>query len=292
MVSGNLSALLSHPQLWRARHGLPSSPAGEPLSTGFSELDTRLAEKGWPRTGLVELLCLEPGMGELRLLAPALCALSRTSPRWIVWIDPPHIPYAPALARLGFALDRLLLIRPDAHSDALWSAEQALRSGACSAVLSWLDQQGRLKTQDVRRLKLAARQGRSLAVLFRPESARLHASMADLRMTLSNGPAADHLRITLLKHRGGWPAEPFTLALASVPELAVRRRGRTELLDTLAQWRSSRCMPVIPPAPEDTLPVADPGPIPRRRHTLHSTHSSARNIAPERSRTRFPLLAS
>jgi hypothetical protein len=92
----------------------------------------------------------------------------RRSP-WLVWIAPPHEPYAPALAQQGIDLNRLLVVRPPSAMEALWAAEQALSSGVCAAVLLWLK-----GTDDrwLRRLKLAAEAGGALGVLFRPERHR------------------------------------------------------------------------------------------------------------------------
>ncbi len=62
-----------HPALWRA-DGLGRAPtAGWP--TGFAALDAELPGGGWPVGALTELLLPHPGVGEWRLLAPALAAL-------------------------------------------------------------------------------------------------------------------------------------------------------------------------------------------------------------------------
>src|SRR5262245_30517267 len=109
-----VQSLLSHPDLWRADHIEPST---QTVSTGYPTLDALLADRGWPKAGLVELLSAQAGIGELRLLSPALAALSTQEQRWQVWIDPPHIPYAPALAELGIDLGKELLVRPQTHAD-------------------------------------------------------------------------------------------------------------------------------------------------------------------------------
>jgi hypothetical protein len=80
---------------------------------------------------------------------------------WLAWISPPYQPYAPALAACGIDVERVLVVRAES---ALWAMEQALKSGACSAVLGWAAACG---LQALRRLQLAAEQSRCLAVLFR-----------------------------------------------------------------------------------------------------------------------------
>jgi hypothetical protein len=90
--------------------------------------------------------------------------------------------------------------------------EQALKSGTCSALLGWLDPR-HVTPQVLRRLQLAARSGGTLAFLFRPEAAAQEASPAELRLRLEAGENAQEVRLHVLKRRGGWPLEPFELAL-------------------------------------------------------------------------------
>ena len=135
--------------------------------------------------GLVEILTPQPGVGELYLLLPALAALSRLLPaRWCTWVSPPHEPFAPALAAHGVALDRMLIVRTHLP---LWAHEQALRSGACEVALAWLP---RASPRAVRRLQLAAEQGRALGVLYRSQKFASEASPAMLRVLLEPMVAA------------------------------------------------------------------------------------------------------
>jgi protein ImuA len=57
------------------------APAGRTqqavLASGHAALDAQLPGGGWPVGALTELLLPHPGVGELRLLAPALAALQR-----------------------------------------------------------------------------------------------------------------------------------------------------------------------------------------------------------------------
>lgn len=200
-MSGPLEQLLRHPALWRGGGG---GDAPATVTTGFRRLDERLPGHGWPLATLVELLVPSPGVGELRLLIPALRARSVArpdAPRWIAWLAPPHLPYAPALADAGLEPSRTLVVRPRAGLDVLWAMEQALRSGACTAVLGWTGAAG---DQALRRLVLAAGEGQSLGFLFRPACYRHESSPAALRLLLT---ARDNgLDIEILKSRGGMPA--------------------------------------------------------------------------------------
>jgi hypothetical protein len=141
------------------------------------------------------------GIGEISLLVPALRhLLSLGGRRTIAWLNPPHIPYAPALERHGLDPARVMVVAPLARRETLWAMEQALRSGACAAVLGWVEHAG---TPSLRRLKLAAAEGHCLGVLFRSLQQRPQASPAHLRLELR---AADgECVVELLKVQGGIP---------------------------------------------------------------------------------------
>ncbi len=201
-----LAQLLAHPSVWRGR----SRAAIETLPTGYAALDAGLPGGGWPRAGLIEILTAQPGVGELYLLLPAIAAMSRNTPaRWCTWISPPHEPFAPALEAHGVALERMLVVRTHLP---LWAHEQALRSGACELAMAWMQ---RAAPRAIRRLQLAAEQGRTLGVLHRSLRFAEEASAAMLRVVLE--PMRDEkrhgARVTLLKSRGG-SREPIDLTWA------------------------------------------------------------------------------
>jgi protein ImuA len=185
-----LARLLEHPALWRGR----SAARLAVLPSGFTVLDERLPGQGWPRSGLIEILTARFGSGELYLLLPLLAAVTRAAgARWCVWVAPPLMPFAPALAAAGVALERVAVVggaRP------LWAFEQVLRSGACDVALAWARAP---RARELRRLQLAAERGRTLGVLFRPRSAVREASPAVLRLGLV--PCATGARVTVLKGR-------------------------------------------------------------------------------------------
>jgi cell division inhibitor SulA/protein ImuA len=151
---------------------------------------------------VTEIFVERYGIGELSLLMPALTLLSRESTkRWIVWIAPPFIPYAPALLRYGVDLDRVLLVHPgDVKKDALWAVEQVLRSGSSVAVLAWLAD---ATSTDLRRLQLAAEEHACWTVLFRAAATLQQSSPAALRLKLSR--TAEKVRVDIVKCRGRRP---------------------------------------------------------------------------------------
>jgi hypothetical protein len=201
-----LQELLAHPSVWRGR----SRAAVPTLPTGFAALDAALPGGGWPRHGLIEILTPHAGVGELYLLLPALAALSRLTPaRWCTWVSPPHEPFAPALEAHGVALERMLIVKTHLP---LWAHEQALRSGACSLAMAWLP---RVSPRAIRRLQLAAEQGRTLGVLYRSQRFASEASPAMLRLVLEPLMDGRHgARVSLIKSRGG-SREPIPLEWAA-----------------------------------------------------------------------------
>src|SRR5262245_18043580 len=165
-------------------------------ASGASALDAVLPGGGWQSGTIVELMPAQVGIGELRLLMPALASITR-SERHVALISPPFIPYAPALTQHGVALERLLLINAQLPQDILWSFEQTLGCGSFGAVVGWPAQ---LRDRDVRRLQLAAEAGRSTGFVYRTPAAAIDASPAAVRLKLRSENGA--LRIDVVKCRG------------------------------------------------------------------------------------------
>jgi cell division inhibitor SulA len=197
-----LDLLHQRPDLWRGS-AIPAEVTRGTL-TGFTGLDGLLPWRGWPPGALVEILDDHPG-GGLALVQPALAALSRGS-RWLLLVNPPFVPYAPALAAAGVDLSRLAVV--ETAGETAWATEQALRSGACAAVLAW---GGRWPALALRRLQLAARTGDALALLFRPEATAREHSPAVLRLRVRPAPAGTTVEV--LKQRGGRPGATIVLPL-------------------------------------------------------------------------------
>jgi hypothetical protein len=201
-----LADILADARVWRLKDA-SAAPTRPVWSTGCSSLDARLPGGGWPTASLIEVLLDDIGLGEVQLFLPALVECQRRVSEggggeapWLVWIAPPHEPYAPALAQQGIELERFLVVQPAGATEALWAAEQALGSGVCAAVFLWLK-----GTDDrwLRRLKLAAEAGGALGVLFRPERHRFESSPASLRLLMTQGE--HEARLDLLKVQGGRP---------------------------------------------------------------------------------------
>jgi hypothetical protein len=212
-----LVRLLSHPAIWRG-----GDCAHEPacVATGFAELDAALPGGGWPRAALTELLLEREGIGELRLTLPALAQLQAEG-RSIVWIAPPYRPYAPALTAAGLDLARLVIVRGTSRSEALWAYEQALRAPECGAAFGWIPAHD---DRALRRLQVAAREGRTWGVLWRRPGERATAAAAPLRLALA--PSQGRLAVRVLKRRGAELPRPIMLDLARAPGAPLYPGGR------------------------------------------------------------------
>ena len=180
------------------QYGQRQRDARSALPSGFAELDAHLPGGGWPSGAVAELMSDAIGIGELGLVLPALSSLARAG-RYIAWIAPPYMPYAPALVQRGLPLERMLLIRTSTLQQSLWATEQALRCPAVGAVLSW---PAYIIDRSVRRLQLAAEAGGSVGFLYRPPAAAREPSPAALRLRL-HADEDSSLIVEIQKSRGG-----------------------------------------------------------------------------------------
>lgn len=190
----SLDALLQQRRVWKGGADITVAPA---QPTGHAQLDAMLPGGGWPEAALSELLLAHPGSGELQLLWPTLARLTRARER-VVLVAPPFIPFAPAWLQAGVDLRWLVLVQAS-EKEALWAAEQCLRSGSCAAVLCWPQ---RINDRGLRRLQLAAATGESLGFACRSLREADNPSPAALRLALDAWPR----QVRVLKSRGAMPA--------------------------------------------------------------------------------------
>ncbi|HEX6141897.1 MAG TPA: hypothetical protein VFZ01_04210 [Geminicoccaceae bacterium] len=119
---------------------------------------------GLVRSGVHELC--GPEDATLGLGAALLGRFAAHGP--VVWIRTQGDLYAPGLAGLGLAPERLIVVRTRARDARLWALEEVLRSSAVSAGMVEID---RLSLTQGRRLQLAAEAGGTAGLLLRPEAA-------------------------------------------------------------------------------------------------------------------------
>lgn len=228
-----------HPALWRAQQWARARSAVS--STGFAALDAQLPGGGWPHQALTECLLPHPGVGEMRLLAPVMAALTQQG-RTVMWVGPPASPCAWGLQQLGVDVQAVVVVRGRdeardevrhvkrrpllASADVLWALEQALRSGHVGAVVAWLPDT--LRAETMRRLQLAAQAHEGWAVIIRSMAVRSKPSPVPLRMIMR--PAgADSVWVQVIKRRGPTHAQPVQLNLPPVvPALAARAAATLE----------------------------------------------------------------
>jgi protein ImuA len=205
-----------HPSLWRG-HQLARG-VGRVVPTGHDNLSVELPGGGWPIGALVELLSQQPGIGEVRLLQPALSAVAE---RPIALVKPPLIPDTIGLSYVGLPVKKLLRLEPQTTSDALWTTEQILKANSCGAVLVW---QEHMRADSLRRLSLHALTADVLFFLLRPLSTQRDASPATLCLVLR--PADEGINIEIVKRKGPIEIEPFDVRLKVSPVL-LSKRGRS-----------------------------------------------------------------
>lgn len=177
--------------------------------------------------------------------ALALALIARRQPdqhRPALWITGPSVahelgrPYGPGLRCLGLDPAALILAEPARRSDALWVAEEALRSGALAAVAGILDVPGE---REARRLVLAARSSTTPCLLLTTHSRpgiqaahtrwRIAAGRSPPHPLLAEAPGAACWRVALERCREGpgsgeWRVElcDATHAFRLVPRVADR----------------------------------------------------------------------
>jgi len=173
------------------------------MSTGFPELDQCLEGGGWPVGVLTELRLGRTGIGEMRLLMPLLASLSRKA--YVLWVAPPYKPYAPALVAQRMVLDRLILVYPRTHKEALWAVSQGLLSPSVGAVVSWFSN---IQEGEFRALQRRASEGGHWSFCFLPETLAPRPS----RLRLALQPIQEGLRI-VLSRKAKRPPTPVVIAL-------------------------------------------------------------------------------
>ncbi|HAS6348481.1 translesion DNA synthesis-associated protein ImuA [Vibrio sp. IRLE0018] len=162
-------------------------------SSGLTDLDT-LLEGGFPRHGVVEIESLL-GIGELRLLSPFLASQQHT----VALIQPPAMINAAFWRNVGLSLADSLILSPSTKKEALWSAEQCLKSGVCQTALLWQDV---IEIHQVKRLQVACERGGSLLFMFRESS---HARLSlPISLSLQLTPSEQGICVKVRKRKGGW----------------------------------------------------------------------------------------
>ena len=237
-MSSILQSLQTNHLIWQA-NSLNQDPNNS-VTSGFAELDGKL-NGGWPDKGIIELQCSPIGIGEVRLLLPALRQLSlskaqgeglgesreknQTKPQakleesLYIWVAPPGRLNGQVLVEAGLPLANTLVVSGISAKEAFWLSEKSLRSGCCAAVVLWCDE---LEPNQAKRLQLAAKEGNSLGFVIRPPSKVSQSLPVSVRMVVA--PHVQGLQVNISKRLGANPVSPFTVDMSQYwPVLAKVR---------------------------------------------------------------------
>ena len=192
-TSAILNQLLGRGDVWVGR--AKQAVARNTLSSGIELLDTLLVG-GWPLGSLVEI-CLQGTTGaEWILLSKSLAAQGA---RPIFLLNPPMIPFGPALVGMGIDLNRVFVIRTDSKASFVNAFVELGRASQCGALLAWQPKES-LTYTELRKFLLACSEGNGLYSLFRPASAQRESSPANLRVAMS--VIGSDLKLSIFKQRG------------------------------------------------------------------------------------------
>jgi protein ImuA len=213
-------------------------PAQRPPPVGLTpELDAGLPDGGLSRGALHEVLATDLGA------ATAFCAVAMgRSAGEVVWIGARDDLYAPGLAELGLATERLIFVQASGK-DVLWAAEQGLR---CKAVAGVVLTVKALDLTTSRRLQLAAEEGGGLGIALCADTPRPPTTSSLTRWRVAAAPSDEderpRWRLDLLRARNGRTGEWWmtlnhdrSLTIGPVQEIAD-----TPADDEAERWLASK----------------------------------------------------
>ena len=249
--------------VWRA--GELGGLSLQTVATGYPSLDHVLPGKGWPQGAMTEVLQPQAGLHEWGLVAPALAAVQDASNgvkgQMLVLIDPPHLPFGPALGAQRLDMPRMLCVRGVAGNapSLLWATREALQCADVAAVLAWLPD---ARSAHLRRLQIAAHAHNKLLFVFRPLRAQHESSPAPLRLLLEGAlenkqaDEAGNLLVNVLKRRG--PPLVLPVLLATRPArlaalLAASRERVRRRRESPVRLSSVSALPASPGSPLHAL---------------------------------------
>jgi len=210
--------------IWQASQKI--SRSDNIIASGYASLDKKL-NGGWPAWGVVEITPKHLGIGELRLIIPALEYLNRHN-KLQAWVNPPARITPQNLGTTD--LSQTIIATPRKSKDHYWAAEQFLNSACCSSLVFWTDQ---LSPTQAKRLQLAAKNSRTLAFIIRTSWHDEQSLALSLRMKLQ--ACHEGLNIDIFKRQHAWPIEPFILSLkTNWPQLFVQSKRAKRVSQNLS----------------------------------------------------------
>lgn len=189
----SLDQLLGRGDIWvgRAKRAVTRST----VSSGDKSLDNLLLG-GWPLGSLLEI-CQQSMTGAEWILLSASLVAQGTRP--IFLLNPPMIPFGPALVEMGIDLNRVYVVRSDNKTSFVNAFVELARASQCCALLAWQPKES-LTYTELRKFLLACAEGDGLYSLFRPASAQKESSPATLRLMVS--VHRFDIKLSIFKQRG------------------------------------------------------------------------------------------
>jgi hypothetical protein len=248
---GKLHALDASSRVAR-RHAVDDRSA---FRTGLEAFDA-LPPGGVLTRGAVHELLHAPGHPTSMFPAAwlAKCAAGQHA---VIWSDPDHELYPPALTALGIPLERVFLLHPASEADQIWALAECLRCRGVAAVVAALPPRQRWPRVQARRLQLAAEQGGGVGLLMRStsRSSGEHAAVTRWLVKSESGERnVQRWRIQLIFGHGGQVGQ--SVILEHHRDHAAATTAGKPLLPHLAAHP-------VPPAAE----LADRSPTAREKPT-------------------------
>jgi protein ImuA len=231
--------------------------------SGHGALDAELPGGGWPTRAISELLQVQPGQAEWRLLLPTLLQVVAAGGH-VLLVAPPFVPHLPGLAQQGLPPDKVIRLDARTPQERLWVTEQALLTDGLWAVVSWLPQ---ARPEQIRRLQACAASHQGPAFLLRPARAAHEPSAAPLRLQLSLGPCPHPIRVDILKRRGPLRDSPIWLSTWSPALHSVLPPLPHSTADTASAPHHASL-----DRPAARAPLGDEAPV--RRSPRHKRHAA------------------
>jgi protein ImuA len=205
----------------RALESAAGEEGREYLPFGIEAIDSRLAGEGLAVGALHEAAGDRPGLPDEAAATLFLASIAARREGQVLWALARRELFAPALAAVGLAPDRLLYAECGRDEDVLAVMEEGLRHGGLAAVVGEV---GRAAMPATRRLQLSAEEGATPALMlrrWRKEDPLAEPSAAVTRWRLACAPSSPlpvpgvgrpRWRLALARQRGG---EPFQLLMES-----------------------------------------------------------------------------
>jgi recombination protein RecA len=244
MCSGMSLASLAIPLMPRKLLSMASSPeearSPKALPIGWGKLDEALPDAGLPRGAVVELAA-PYGLARASSIALAACASAQaeaqlrggveTAGAWCAWLDPSLTLFAPAVARAGVDLERLLIVQPPLEDVARVAVKVASSGVFAVVVVDLAGVPGKRATlrldrfaNSVRRLAMAVEESETTVVLLTDAHApRATPLPVALRIEVDRA-VEDVLMVRIAKDRRGRVAPATAIALPGATAAPDPRR--------------------------------------------------------------------